>query len=340
MKLEKKRINQNYIPLLAHEIIVDSVILFDIYIKKSNGYVVIIEANSTITSALKVKISNIGKIYIQKAMLNTYSKYRKKHQEQDDFHIVPVEAQLDENIDKACRKLRLYMSSDASYKKKVEEVLSCGYALMKTCYGVNENVLFLEHISIYAKTLIYIVSSSGINIKQFIALMREDNSNETHAVNVAIIAIYLADILEFSDYELQCIFQAGLLHDLGNKLMDYEILNEHGKLSVEQFKTIQEHPRFGSDMVKEAGINDKQILEAILYHHENLDGSGYPLGLKGAKIPKMAQVIGLCDVFNALTMERSYRASYSSFDALKIIKLEMKGQFNILYINKLIKMLH
>jgi len=340
MKLEKKRINQNFIPLHSDEIIVDSVIPFDIYIKKSNGYVVIIEVGTNITSALKVKLTDIGKIYVPKMMLGAYSKYCKENQNQDDFTIVAKVIQLDESIDRSCRELRRFINSEASYKEKVETTLSCGYALMKTCFKAEDNQLFLEHIVIYTKTFVYIVSSSGINIKQFIALMQDNNTDEVHAVNVAILALYLAKDLDFSDDELSHTFKAGLLHDLGNKLIDYKILNAHGKLSTEQFKTIQEHPRFGADMSKEGGIDKIDIYEAILYHHENLDGSGYPDGIKGAKIPKMAQVIGLCDVFNALTMERAYRGSYSSFDALKIIKLEMKGQFNPIYINKLIKMLH
>ena len=211
---------------------------------------------------------------------------------------------------------------------------------MKACFTSEENQLFLEHISIYTKTLMYIVSSTSINVKQFVALMNDNDSDGVHAVNVAVLAIYLANNLDFSDDDLEKIFKAGLLHDLGNKFIDQEILKEHGKLTTAQQITMREHPRFGADAVKEAGLKDDTVLKGILYHHENLDGSGYPSGLKGSSIPKIAQIIGLCDVFNALTMERSYRASYSSFHALKIIKLEMKGEFNPIYINKLIKMLH
>ena len=340
MKLEKKRINQNFIPLLSDEIIVDSVIPFDIYIKKSHGYVIILEAGTSITPALKAKLSDIGKLYVPKTMLSAYTQYSKEYQNEDEFTIVAKSSKLDKSTDKSCRELRRFLAGEVSYKEKVEAILSCGYALMRACFKADENQIFLEHIEIYTKVLVYVVSMSGIKIKQLVALMKDENCDEVHAVNVALLALYLAKDLDFSDDELACVFKAGLFHDLGNKLIDYEILNAHGKLSAEQFKTIQEHPRFGADMVKEGGIDNVNIYEAILYHHENLDGSGYPMGLKGRKIPKNAQVIALCDVFNALTMERSYRGSYSSFNALKIIKLEMKRQVNPLYTNKLIKMLH
>ena len=340
MKLEKKRINQNFIPLLADEIVADSVIPFDIYIKKSHGYVIILEAGTSITPALKAKLSDIGKLYVPKTMLSIYGKYSKEYQSEDEFTIVTTVSKLDKSIDKSCRELRRYLAGEVSCKEKIETILSCGYALMRACFKADENQLFLEHIEIYTKTLLYVVGVSGIKIKQFIALMQDENCNEVHALNVAILALYLAKDLKFRDDELSHDFKAGLFHDLGNKFIDYEILNQHGKLSADQFKTIQEHPRFGADMVKEGGIDNVNIYEAILYHHENLDGSGYPMGLKGVKIPKNAQVIALCDVFNALTMEHSYRGSYSSFNALKIIELEMKRQINPLYTNKLIKMLH
>jgi HD-GYP domain-containing protein (c-di-GMP phosphodiesterase class II) len=338
MKLEKKRINQNFLPLFVDDIAVDSVISFDIYIKKLNDFVVIIEAHTKITAALKAKLAN-SKVYIQKTMLSEFQNYRQTFHQESKPQESAVALNHDD-LDKQFRHLKRIMTTHHSSKEKVQTLLECGYALMKACFLASHDTLYVEHINTLAKTFKSILKDSDISIKQFVALMKNSSDNEVHACNVAILGLYLANILQYSEDDLIRVFKVGLLHDIGNKLIDPSLLNGHGKLTPQEFETIQEHVNFGVQISKAAGVEDQAILDGILYHHESLNGKGYPSGAKGVAIPKIAQIIGLCDVFNALTMERSYRGSFSSFHALKIIKLEMKHQFNITHINMLIKMLH
>lgn len=338
MKLEKKRINQNYLPLLSDEIAVDSTVPFDIYIKKQNGFVVIIEAQTKITAPLKAKLDH-SKLYIQKGMLSELQNYQEKYHKASEADAMPASLPDADALDKKFHDLKQKFAT-YSPKEKVQMLLESGYALMKACFSQSDETLYLEYIDTLAKMFTSVLNDPNISIKQFVALMKNSNDREVHACNVAILGLYLAHLLHYSEIDLLRVFKAGLLHDIGNTLIDPSLLNGHGKLRPQEFETIQEHVNFGVQLCKAAGIGDQAILDGILYHHESLDGKGYPSGLKGSAIPKIAQIIGLCDVFNALTMERTYRGSFSSFHALKIIKLEMKHQFNMSHINMLIKMLH
>ena len=86
-------------------------------------------------------------------------------------------------------------------------------------------------------------------------------------------------------------------------------------------------------------VRVKNVLSGIMYHHENLDGSGYPEGLKGKDIPIFAQIIGICDAFDALTTDTVYRSKYSSFDALMLMHNEMRHHFSQAYIKTFIQLL-
>jgi HD-GYP domain-containing protein (c-di-GMP phosphodiesterase class II) len=92
--------------------------------------------------------------------------------------------------------------------------------------------------------------------------------------------------------------------------------------------------------VKKAGIKDRLILDGIKHHHERLDGSGYPDGLKIKRISEFGQILAVCDVFDALITVKPYRGAYSTFNALKLMRKEYKDRLNVKYINIFIKLLN
>ena len=88
------------------------------------------------------------------------------------------------------------------------------------------------------------------------------------------------------------------------------------------------------------GITDERILSGIRHHHEKLTGDGYPDKLKGDEISYFARIIGVCDVFDALTTKRSYKDPMSTFESIKLMKEAMKGHLDFDIVNSLIRMLH
>jgi HD-GYP domain-containing protein (c-di-GMP phosphodiesterase class II) len=114
-----------------------------------------------------------------------------------------------------------------------------------------------------------------------------------------------------------------LLHDVGKIQIPAEILSKPGKISSNEFNLIKEHPSIGSDLVK--GIEfSSSITDIIAQHHERLDGSGYPHGLKGDQINPLAQILTVADVVEAISTHRPYRASLGIDFALDQIK-EKRG---------------
>ena len=111
---------------------------------------------------------------------------------------------------------------------------------------------------------------------------------------------------------------AGLLHDIGKIKIPRNILNKKGKLNNLEYIVIQSHTAYSASLLFDTGLS-KYSMQAILYHHENEDGSGYPSGLKMDRIPLIAKICHIADVFDALTSKRHYKDSKTPFEALKIM---------------------
>ncbi|MDO8453920.1 MAG: HD domain-containing protein, partial [Sulfurimonas sp.] len=162
----------------------------------------------------------------------------------------------------------------------------------------------------------------------------------THSLNVSVYALCLGAALGLKEEKLVPLGRAALLHDLGKSKINYEVINKNGVLSQEEFEEMKSHPSLGYDIAINIGINDKNILDGIRHHHEKLDGNGYPDNLKEHEIKLFPRIIGICDVFDALTTRRSYKEAIRSFNALQIMKLEMNAHLDMKILNVFIKMLH
>ncbi|PLV60506.1 metal-dependent phosphohydrolase [Thermotoga sp. KOL6] len=119
--------------------------------------------------------------------------------------------------------------------------------------------------------------------------------------------------------DLKALEASGKLHDIGKIAVPEHILNKPGKLSNEEFEVIKRHPQIGADILREYP-ELSSIVSAVLYHHERIDGSGYPEGLKNDEIPLFARIIAVADVYDALTSDRPYRKSLKPEDAVNLMK--------------------
>jgi HD-GYP domain-containing protein (c-di-GMP phosphodiesterase class II) len=171
--------------------------------------------------------------------------------------------------------------------------------------------------------------------KQFNSILRvlaasidaRDPLTAGHSEKVTEYAVGIARILELDGEFCEMIGIAGLLHDYGKIGVRDDVLKKPGKLTDEEFTEIRSHVeqtrRILEQMEFEGIFN--QIPSIAGFHHEKVDGSGYPMGLKGEEIPLGARIIAVADVFEALTAERHYRQPMKNEDALEIIQ---KGSGN------------
>lgn len=123
--------------------------------------------------------------------------------------------------------------------------------------------------------------------------------------------------------------RAAFLHDIGKVAISDAIINKPTRLTDEEYKIVQQHTVLGYKLIQPLELG-RVVGNAILYHHENFDGSGYPYGLSGEAIPLEARLIRVTDVFDALTSPRPYRGAYSRLEAMKIM-LENRTCFDPIF---------
>jgi HD-GYP domain-containing protein (c-di-GMP phosphodiesterase class II) len=129
---------------------------------------------------------------------------------------------------------------------------------------------------------------------------------------------------------------ASLLHDVGKIGIKEDLLNKNGSLTKEERKEIEKHPLVGYSILKPIEEFQEPIL-GVKYHHERYDGKGYPNGLKGGKIPLIAQIISVADTFDAMTSHRPYRPAMKREKAVEEIKRNKGKQFSPLIVEAFLK---
>lgn len=159
----------------------------------------------------------------------------------------------------------------------------------------------------------------------------------THSINVSIYALILGNSLKLTFEELKELGEAALLHDLGKSKIDTKILNKNGKLTTNEFQEMKKHSSFGCMTALRLEIKNRKIRNGIRQHHEKMDGSGYPFGLKGEEISFYARIICLCDIFDALTSKRSYKEPMTHAEAFVLIETKMSGHVDSVLLQKMIE---
>jgi putative nucleotidyltransferase with HDIG domain len=142
-----------------------------------------------------------------------------------------------------------------------------------------------------------------------------------HSVGTAVNAIILARKIGIDDeVSLNEVGLAGLLHDIGKVGIKKEIINKQGPLNEYEWEEMRHHPQIGYDLVKDNPDVPEATKRAILEHHEEPGGTGYPNRLKSDRISKYAQIVCIADVFNALTTDRSYSNARTPYDAFHFMR--------------------
>lgn len=144
-----------------------------------------------------------------------------------------------------------------------------------------------------------------------------DDYTYAHSINVSLYSMMLGKWLNLGEDEIKSIVKSGVLHDIGKGKLDKEILNKPGKLTDEEFDHIKQHPVFGYEICKPMIFLSDEIKNGVLMHHEKMDGTGYPLGIKANQISFYARIIGICDVYDALNSKRVYKAKQTPFDTFE-----------------------
>ncbi|WP_158453699.1 HD-GYP domain-containing protein [Paenibacillus beijingensis] len=161
----------------------------------------------------------------------------------------------------------------------------------------------------------------------FNTLRMKDSFTVSHCYNVAFYSALLGSKAGVSETELEQLKLAALLHDIGKIAIPDSILLKPDRLTDEEFDVIRQHPIVGYELLKDLP-DVKSILPIVRWHHERIDGLGYPDGLSGDSIPLLVRIVSLADAFDAMTSTRVYRDSLSVHEVRKQLLINANKQFD------------
>lgn len=168
----------------------------------------------------------------------------------------------------------------------------------------------------------------------------EDEYLYNHSLNVAFLANLIGRNLGYNIQKVEELSLSALLHDIGKLFLDKTILNKPGKLTEQEFAEIKKHPILGYQFLYSQGSFPKNVLLGVLDHHEKENGQGYPRGLKNEEISTFAKIIGILDMYDAITNDTCYREALDNESAIKLLR-SYEGTFYskrlVNFISKLIQ---
>ena len=160
-----------------------------------------------------------------------------------------------------------------------------------------------------------------------------DDYLNAHAANVAMLNGMIGTWLRLPPDDIDALIKTGLLHDLGKLRISPEILNKPGELDEAEFTKIKKHTLFSYEILQFSGETDNRILEGVLSHHEKLNGTGYPNGIKLDQLSLFARVTAVSDVYDAMVAKRPYKDRNSPFKILAEFALHKFSHLDISIVN-------
>ena len=167
----------------------------------------------------------------------------------------------------------------------------------------------------------------GTAIKLSRSLATHDPSEAAHATRVTTLALRLAKAVHAAPNAVEAIRMGGPLHDVGKLSVRTAVLAKPGPLDDDELAEIRAHPAAGAKMVGDVRAL-RSAVPCVLHHHERWDGAGYPNHLSGSAIPLEARILALADAYDAITMNRPYRAALTHDDAVREVERCSGSQFD------------
>lgn len=201
-----------------------------------------------------------------------------------------------------------------------ESVVLMGEVLKGVAAGNYKDV---EKLTTYITEQIYqnILESDYI-IQCLHSINQFDNYTYTHCINTAFYSMLIGSWIQLPKEDICELISASLLHDVGKTRIPNHILNKNGKLDRDEYELMKNHPLYSYEIIRDIPSFSQDLKNAVLLHHERMDGSGYPYGLKQDEICLYARIISIADVYDAMTQNRVYKYKVSPFESFQMFLSE------------------
>jgi len=295
---------------------IDTELAFNVFVKtKNDGYKLLIPTGTVFTSDIQSVFykNSISTLFIQTEQLPTYYTYMRSYFSQILLDpIISVKSRA-----KILHELLSDIARDILSEPTVDKVL-----------------LYKKVIRIFTEFVI----AKPKAIYHFISLTSSNYHDYNHLVNVGIYGFGLTREIFTSreKHNFSEIAAGFFLHDIGKYSIPAEIAQKHDPLTIREWELIKLHPIEGYKILNKMNLLTHEIETIVLQHHERHNGNGYPERLSGDQIHVYSKICSIADTFDALTSHRPYRYSQTSFQALKIMRTEMKQEFDPKYFAKFV----
>lgn len=214
--------------------------------------------------------------------------------------------------------------STAERQSDIQQQYMTGISNLKSViYGISMGkTVELHHVHEITKIISTSFSTIGDAISCLNQVRNIDEYTYAHSMNVATLCSLLGGWLNLPPLQIKQLTYCGLLHDIGKSKISTDILLKPGKLSPKEVEEIRMHPVYGYKVLEKSTTINPEIAKGVLLHHEREDGSGYPFGLTGEKIPLFAKIVGIVDTFDAMTANRSFQNRATPFDVMDMFRSE------------------
>ncbi|SFL12196.1 HDIG domain-containing protein [Paenibacillus sp. 1_12] len=169
-------------------------------------------------------------------------------------------------------------------------------------------------------------------------LKKKDLDTYEHSIRVGRMAESIAFYFGFNEAKTNHLVKGCYLHDIGKIGIPQNILSKSTGLDPDEWETMKKHPSLGAEMLQAYASVDQEIIDIITYHHERLNGEGYPYGLVGEQIPELARWCSIIDSFDCMLSDRPYRKRLSLQEAQNELLLQSDKQFDKYMVNMLLNL--
>ena len=175
-----------------------------------------------------------------------------------------------------------------------------------------------KSLSVVENLIDYIIELGDVNTS-LCDIKTYDNYTYMHCLDTGIMSTFLGVSSNYSELKLKELGIAAILHDIGKTKVPNRIINKKGPLTNDEYEEMKKHPIYGMDILKKNTSITEPILKAVAQHHERVDGNGYPYGLQGNEISNYGKIVCICDVYDAVSNDRSYRERFRPNEAYELI---------------------
>jgi len=299
---------ENVLDISSEDLFPDSTLNFPLYFFVAGQYVLFKPEGTLIKPAdlKRLKDNGIDTVFIQK-----------KHELEFTIY-------LDSNVSK------IVSSPSVSKEEKSRHLIKNADYVIKNIFDDPENPQSFMKSRALVKNFVDFMAQGGLPFNSLISLSSHDIYTYIHSIGVMTYSLALASQFGINaNQTLNDIGLAGLFHDIGKTRIPEKIINKPGPLDDEEWSVMKKHSSFSYEIANRYKSLPELALMAIRQHHENSMGTGYPDGIQGPDLFFFSKLITACDIYSAITTDRSYSKKRNCFEALQLMKTFVeKGTLN------------